>query len=65
MKKALYICLECGKKFYSANTAGRALFYGCSKCGGVDIDIASCPASGSAQADYRTYVKKESSYVIR
>jgi DNA-directed RNA polymerase subunit RPC12/RpoP len=38
-KKADYICLECGKKFYSTKAAERASWNGCPNCGGVDIDL--------------------------
>ena len=37
----LFMCLECGKKFYSAKSAERASMGndGCPGCGGSDIDI--------------------------
>jgi DNA-directed RNA polymerase subunit RPC12/RpoP len=37
---AQFRCLECGKKYYSVKAAERASYNGCTKCGGVDIDIA-------------------------
>jgi len=41
-RKALFACLECGHKFYSAASAERASFgdNGCTGCHGSDIDIA-------------------------
>lgn len=38
--KAIFICLECGRKFYTARAAERAINWGCPRCGGSDIDIA-------------------------
>lgn len=38
--KALFVCLECGRKFSTAKAAERAVDEGCPKCGGVDIDLA-------------------------
>jgi predicted nucleic acid-binding Zn-ribbon protein len=35
----MFICLECGRKFRTANAAYKASLNGCPKCGGVDIDI--------------------------
>ena len=35
----MFVCLECGRKFKTANAAEKAAFEGCSGCGGVDIDI--------------------------
>lgn len=35
----MFKCLECGRKFGTANSAYRAAIHGCPKCGGVDIDI--------------------------
>lgn len=37
----LFACQECGKKFYNAESANRAVFgdNGCPKCGGSDIDV--------------------------
>jgi len=32
-------CLECGKKFYSVDSAEKASSEGCPKCGGSDIEI--------------------------
>ncbi len=40
IKEALFKCNECGKKFYTVQSAEKALFHGCPKCGGGDIDIA-------------------------
>lgn len=34
----LFMCQECGKKFYTTASAERATNNGCPKCGGVDID---------------------------
>lgn len=39
-RKALFACMECGKKFYSVKSAEKAAWDGCPKCGGVDIDLA-------------------------
>lgn len=39
----MFVCLECGKLFKTVKSAEHAAEYGCSKCGGVDIDVA--PAS--------------------
>lgn len=38
-RRALFICLECGKKFYTTKSAERAAFgsRGCPGCGGADI----------------------------
>lgn len=38
-RKALFVCLECGKKFYTVNAAERAAWNGCPKCDGVDIEV--------------------------
>jgi len=40
VKVPLFACQECGKKFYTAESANRAAFgdNGCPKCGGSDID---------------------------
>lgn len=40
--KAQFICMECGKKFYTVAAAERASFgdNGCPGCGGSDIDAA-------------------------
>lgn len=40
-KIPLFACQECGKKFYTAESANRAAFgdNGCPKCGGSDIDM--------------------------
>jgi transcription elongation factor Elf1 len=35
-----FACMECGKKYKSVSAARRASMNGCSKCGGVDIDLA-------------------------
>lgn len=32
-------CLECGEKYYTVRAAKKAINGGCSKCGGVDIDV--------------------------
>jgi hypothetical protein len=37
--REIFVCLECGKKFYSAKSAENASNNGCPKCGGVDIDL--------------------------
>jgi len=34
----LFMCQECGKKFYTTASAERAANDGCPKCGGVDVD---------------------------
>jgi DNA-directed RNA polymerase subunit RPC12/RpoP len=39
IRKALWKCMECGKKFYSDEAAMRAESKGCPKCGSTDIDI--------------------------
>jgi len=41
-RKPLFVCQECGHKFYSAASADRAAFgdSGCPGCGGSDIDVA-------------------------
>ena len=46
MKKRtpMYVCLECGKKFYSTASAERASLHGCPKCNGVDIDVYYAPS---------------------
>jgi hypothetical protein len=36
---ALWVCLECGRKFRSTAAAERAAMNGCPGCGGVDIDF--------------------------
>ena len=36
-RKADFVCLECGRKFYSTKAAERAASDGCPGCGGVDI----------------------------
>ena len=38
-KEALFKCMECGKKFYTIQSAERAGYSGCPRCGGVDIDL--------------------------
>ena len=40
-KRPEYVCLECGKKFYTVKAAERAMNGddGCPKCGGSDIDL--------------------------
>jgi predicted nucleic acid-binding Zn-ribbon protein len=35
----MFACLECGKRFRTANAAYRASVNGRPRCGGVDIDI--------------------------
>jgi hypothetical protein len=35
----MFVCLECGRKFKTAQAAEKAANDGCPKCGGVDIDI--------------------------
>ncbi len=35
----LFECMECGKKFYSVYAAEQAVYKGCPKCNGSDIDI--------------------------
>jgi rubrerythrin len=35
-----FTCLECGKRFRSAQSAMRASNEGCPKCGSVDVDLA-------------------------
>jgi hypothetical protein len=35
----MFACMECGKKFRTANAAYKASINGCPKCGGVDIDL--------------------------
>jgi hypothetical protein len=35
----MWKCLECGRKFRTANAAERAANNGCPGCGGVDIDL--------------------------
>lgn len=32
-------CMECGKRYLTLAAAERASSQGCSKCGGVDIDL--------------------------
>ena len=39
-RQALFVCLECGKEFYTVSSAEKASFNGCPRCGGVDIDEA-------------------------
>ena len=39
MEKALFKCMECGRKFYTTLSAENAANIGCPKCGGVDIDL--------------------------
>lgn len=36
-----WACEECGKKYRSLKSVERAQRHGCSKCGGVDIDLVS------------------------
>lgn len=40
-KEPLFQCMECGKLYYSVQSAERATFSerGCTKCGGSDIDV--------------------------
>jgi Zn finger protein HypA/HybF involved in hydrogenase expression len=40
-KIPLFMCQECGKKFYTTAAAWEASFgdKGCPKCGGSDIDV--------------------------
>lgn len=38
-RRALFQCLECGKKFFSTATAEKALLHGCPNCNGSDIDL--------------------------
>lgn len=40
----MFACLECGRKFRTANAAHRASMNGCPKCGGVDIDLDTRPS---------------------
>lgn len=35
----MFLCQECGKKFYTTAAAERATNNGCPGCGGVDIDL--------------------------
>ncbi|MHB1424743.1 MAG: hypothetical protein ACYC3I_16355 [Gemmataceae bacterium] len=35
----MFVCLECGRKFRTANAAERVANNGCPGCGGVDIDL--------------------------
>lgn len=35
----MFQCLECGRRFYSAGAAKRAMWHGCPGCGGSDVDI--------------------------
>ena len=37
-RKALFICLECDRKFYSTRAAQKAAWNGCPGCGGSDIE---------------------------
>lgn len=39
MRKPEFVCLECGRKFYSVKSAEKASEDGCPKCGGVDIEV--------------------------
>jgi DNA-directed RNA polymerase subunit RPC12/RpoP len=36
----LFVCNECGKKFFTVKAAEKASWSGCPQCGGGDIDIA-------------------------
>ena len=38
-RKPEFVCLECGKKFYTVAAAEKAFSRGCPKCGGVDVDL--------------------------
>ena len=38
VRRADWICNECGRKFYSVRAAERAVSWGCPKCGGSDIE---------------------------
>lgn len=35
----MFACMECGKKFKTVRAAEKASYFGCPKCGGVDIDV--------------------------
>jgi predicted nucleic acid-binding Zn-ribbon protein len=35
----MFQCRECGRKFWTTNTAQKAVDKGCPKCGGTDIDL--------------------------
>ena len=39
-RRALFKCMECGRKFYTVRSAEHAQDWGCPKCNGSDIDIA-------------------------
>lgn len=39
-RKAVFQCMECGRKFYSTAAAERAADSGCPGCSGVDIEPA-------------------------
>jgi hypothetical protein len=54
MEIAMYECLECGRKFRTAQAAYKASNNGCPKCGGVDIDLAveASASTYSAEPDY-------------
>lgn len=39
IKKAMYQCMSCGKKYYNVNAAERVMDTGCSKCGDSNIDL--------------------------
>ena len=41
-QRPLFVCLECGHKFYSYEGAARAMNIGCPGCGGVDVDLYVC-----------------------
>ena len=47
-EQKMFACLECGRKFRTANAAYRAAMNGCPKCGGVDIDVDSAPSKPRA-----------------
>jgi len=38
--KALFKCMQCGRKFRTTKSAERAMMRGCPKCGASDVDLA-------------------------
>lgn len=54
----MFICNECGKKYKTVRAAEKASYNGCSKCGGVDIDIAPITKPEPGEKELEGYAKR-------
>jgi len=61
----MFKCQECGMKFRTVKAAEKASSVGCSKCGGVDIDVdvpsaSSKPATADTVSSYPYHMAERS-----